>query len=178
LIETRLVDPLTNEVIEQPRQPGELRISGAATFVGYYRQPELNVAAFDGEGFFRTGDLFEIGGEKNELYRFVGRLKDIIIRGGVNISAEELETLLLEHPAVAEAAVIGYPDATLGEKLCAVLAPKKDVEPPTLASVVDFLRNDKRVAAFKLPERLELVAALPRNPMGKVQKSELRSKYS
>lgn len=176
MLRTRLVEPATGEVLEEPGRAGELRIAGASIFSGYYRQPELTAAAFDEEGYFRTGDLFEIAGERRELYRFVGRLKDLILRGGVNISAEEVETLLVEHPGVAEVALVGYPDAILGERACAVVVPRKDAPEPTLESLCAFLRDVKKVAVFKLPERLELVPALPRNPMNKVLKSELRAR--
>jgi acyl-CoA synthetase (AMP-forming)/AMP-acid ligase II len=171
---TRLVDPESGEDIDAPGKPGELRVKGPAIFSGYYRSPEMTARAFDKNGYYRTGDLFELAGERNELYRFVGRLKDIIVRGGFNISSEELEALILAHPKVRETAIVGYPDDTLGERVCAVVA-LKDGEKLELSGLVDFLRNEKRVAAFKLPERLLLVDALPRNPVGKVLKRDLRA---
>lgn len=115
-----------------------------------------------------------MAGERNELYRFVGRLKDIIVRGGFNISSEELETLLASHPDVREAAIVGYPDNNLGERVCAVVALQARTV-LDLEDLVAFLRFEKKVATFKLPEKLLLVEALPRNPVGKILKRELRS---
>lgn len=172
-VSTRLVDPDTGKDIARPGRPGELRVKGPAIFSGYYRAPEMTARAFDEQGYYQTGDLFEIAGPSNELYRFVGRLKDIIVRGGFNISSEELEALLLAHPKVREAAIVGYPDDTLGEKVCAVIAPQTGGT-LTLEDVVAFLRTEKKVASYKLPERLLVVDALPRNPVGKVLKRDLR----
>jgi non-ribosomal peptide synthetase component E (peptide arylation enzyme) len=169
---TKLVDPATKEVITQPGIPGEMAIKGACIFPGYYRRPELTQKAFDAEGYFYTGDLFEIAGNAGQYYRFVGRVKDLINRGGLKISSEEIEMLLTGHPKVAEVAVVGYPDATLGEKLCAVVVPKKD-QTVTQDELIEFLKA-KDIAAYKLPERLIVVATLPRNPVGKVLKRNLR----
>lgn len=173
----RLVDPETNELVDEAGKPGELRIKGASVFAGYFRSPELNKNAFDAEGFFRTGDLFELTGERNEFFKFVGRSKDIIVRGGTKISSEELETLLMEHPTVADAAVIGFADERLGEKVCAVVVAKPN-QTPTLEAIIEFLRDVKRIATYKLPERLEVIGALPRNPVGKILKRELRTRFA
>jgi len=173
-VSTRLVDPDTGLGIDAPGRPGELRVKGPALFSGYYRSPEMTARAFDESGYYRTGDLFEISGERNELYRFVGRLKDIIVRGGFNISSEELEALLLAHPKVREAAIVGYPDDTLGERVCAVVALQNGAT-LDLAELVGFLRAEKKVASYKLPEKLVVVDALPRNPVGKVLKRDLRA---
>ncbi len=171
---TKLVDPVTKKVVTEPGLPGEMAIKGACIFAGYYQRPDLTKKAFDDEGYFYTGDLFEIAGEGGNLnsYRFVGRLKDLIIRGGVNISSEEVETLIQGHPKVAEVAVVGYPDQALGEKACAVIVPKKD-QTVTLEEIVAFLK-EKDIAAYKLPERALVVDALPRNPVGKILKRNLR----
>lgn len=162
------------KVITEPSQPGEMAIKGPGIFPGYFKRPDLTAKVFDEDGYFYTGDLFEIAGEGHNLnaYRFVGRKKDIIIRGGMNISAEEVESLIMGHPKVAEVAVIGYPDERLGERACAVVAPKSG-ETVTLEEIVDYLKS-KDVAVYKLPERLMIVAALPRNPVGKVLKRRLR----
>lgn len=173
-VSTRLVDPATGEDITVAGTPGELRVKGPAIFAGYWNAPELTARAFDDQGYYRTGDLFEIAGERHELYRFAGRLKDIIVRGGFNISAEELENLLASHPSVREVAVVGYPDERLGERVCAVVVPRG--APPTLAALVGYLRDERRMAAYKLPERIEVVDALPRNPVGKVLKRDLRER--
>jgi len=174
-VRTRLVDLETGADITAPGRVGELRFWGPTIFSGYYRSPELTARAFDDQGFYRTGDLFEIAGDRGQFYRFAGRHKDIVVRGGLNISSEEVESLLLSHPKVREAAVIGWPDPVLGERVCAVVVPQ-DGGAPELDELVRHLREVERVAAFKLPERLVLLPALPRNPLGKVLKRDLRER--
>jgi acyl-CoA synthetase (AMP-forming)/AMP-acid ligase II len=171
-MQTRLVDLATGDVITEPGKPGEFLLKGVATFSGYYNADHLTQQAFDDEGYFHTGDVFEIAGDQGQFYRYVGRSKDIIIRGGMNISSEEIEALIQGYPKVAEVAVVGYPDAVLGECACACVAPRPG-ETVTLEELVGFLK-EKKIAAFKLPERLLLVEALPRNPVGKILKHELR----
>jgi len=172
-IQTRLVDLASGADITQASQPGELRFKGPTVFSGYFRAPDMTTRAFDEQGFYRTGDLFEIGGDQLQYYRYVGRSKDLVIRGGMNISSEEVEGLLAACPGVQEVAVVGVPDRILGEKLCAcvVSAPGQSV---SLDELVQFLRSHQRVAAYKLPEYLLQVDALPRNPVGKILKRELR----
>lgn len=174
MIKTRLVDPATEEIITEPGVPGELRFWGAATFEGYFDAPELTANAFDAEGYYRTGDLFEIAGEGHlsRYYRFVGRCKDIIVRGGVNISPAELDDLLSGHPALKEAAVCGIPDDVLGEKVCAAIVPAGE-EVPDVASLAEWLKG-QGLATFKLPQAVVQVEALPRNSMNKVVRTELR----
>ncbi len=176
-VTTRLVDVESGEDIHEPERVGELRFKGPTIFSGYYRAPELTARAFDDQGYYRTGDLFAIAGDRSQFYRFAGRHKDIVIRGGMNISSEEVENLLLGHPQVREAAVIGVPDTVLGEKVCAVVAPQPG-QAPTLESLVHYLRHEAQAAAFKWPEHLVLVDALPRNPVGKILKRELRERFS
>jgi acyl-CoA synthetase (AMP-forming)/AMP-acid ligase II len=162
------------EVITEPDIPGEMAIKGPGIFSGYYKRPELTAKAFDKDGYFYTGDLFEIAGQPGNLnaYRFVGRAKDVIIRGGMNISAEEVEGLIMGHPKIAEVACVGYPDERLGEITCAVVVAKPG-EDVTLEEVVASLK-EKDIAVYKLPERLVKVDALPRNPVGKVLKRDIR----
>ena len=172
-IRTRLVDPDTGLDITQAGQPGELRFAGPTVFSGYYRAPEMSARAFDEHGFYRTGDLFEIAGDALQYYRFVGRSKDLVIRGGMNISSEEIEGLLAACPGVREVAVVGVPDAVMGEKLCACVVAAEG-HAPRLQDLTDYLRHEQHIAAFKLPEYLLPLAALPRNPVGKILKRELR----
>ncbi|EHP43203.1 short-chain-fatty-acid--CoA ligase FadK [Cupriavidus basilensis OR16] len=172
-IESRLVDPASGEIIEQGGVPGELRFRGPTIFSRYWNAPELTRGAFDADGFYKTGDLFEIAGENQQFYRYVGRSKDVVIRGGMNISPEELEGLIVGHPKVREVAVVGYPDGLLGERLCACVVARADTA-PTLPELVDYLREQHRIATFKLPERLLVLDALPRNPVGKIVKHALR----
>ncbi len=171
-MQTKLV--LAGEVVTQPGIPGEMAIKGPGIFPGYYHRPELTAKAFDPEGYFYTGDLFEIAGQPGNwnAYKFVGRAKDIIIRGGVNISAEEIEGLVMGHPKVAEVACVGYPDDRLGEITCVVVTPKPGQE-VTLDEIVAYLK-EKDVAVYKLPEKLMIVPSLPRNPVGKVLKRTIR----
>ncbi|MGV8995999.1 MAG: class I adenylate-forming enzyme family protein [Parvibaculaceae bacterium] len=174
-IETKLVDLQTGETITEAGKSGELLLKGATVFAGYFRAgdggPE---GAIDAEGFFHTGDVFEISGEENRFYRFVERANDIIIRGGMNISPGEIDGLLAGHPKVAEAAVVGVPDDVMGERICAVVVAKAG-EVLTLNELREFLQA-QNIAAYKLPERLEMADALPRNPVGKVLRRLLRER--
>ena len=172
-IRTRLVDLVTDEEITQPGLPGELRFSGPTVFSGYFRAPAMSQRAFDAEGFYKSGDLFEIAGDKLQYYRYVGRSKDLVIRGGMNISSEEIEGLLAACPNVREVAVVGVPDAILGEKLCACVVATEGAQ-LSLADLKTFLRDTQRVAVYKLPEYILQVPSLPRNPIGKILKRELR----
>lgn len=174
-IRTRLVDLDSGQDIVQAGQVGELRFKGPTVFSGYFRAPELSARAFDEQGYYRTGDLFEIAGDRLQYYRYVGRSKDLVIRGGVNISSEEIESLLLACPGVQDVAVVAVPDPTLGEKLCACIVIKPG-HTPALTDLQRFLKDDKRVAVYKLPEYLLSVESLPRNAVGKVLKRELRAR--
>ncbi len=176
-ISTRLVDLETGHDIHEPGVVGELRYAGATVFSGYWNAPELTARAFDAKGYYKTGDLFEIGGEHGQYYRYAGRSKDVVIRGGMNISSEEIENLVLAHPGVREAAVVGYADEAMGERVCACVVLKAG-ETLTLEALKSFLRDEQRIAMYKLPERLVLLEALPRNPVGKVLKRVLRGKLN
>lgn len=170
---TKIVDLSTGLPVTANGVPGELRFKGPTVFSGYWNAPELTAKAFDEDGYYRTGDLFEIAGDQQQFYKYVGRAKDIVIRGGMNISSEEIETLAIEHAAVREAAVVGYPDPILGERVCLVVA-LRDGKDVSLDDLKAFLRDVKKVAVYKLPERLMVVDALPRNPVGKILKRDLR----
>ena len=172
-IRTRLVDLDSGQDIVQADQVGELRFAGPTVFSGYFRAPELSARAFDEQGYYRTGDLFEIAGDQQQYYRYVGRSKDLVIRGGVNISSEEIESLLLACPGVQDVAVVAVPDPILGEKLCACIVAKPG-QAPALADLQRFLKDNKRVAVYKLPEYLLPVDSLPRNAVGKILKRQLR----
>jgi cyclohexanecarboxylate-CoA ligase len=165
--ELRIVDPETLADVK-PGKPGELLARGPEMFIGYL-DAALDAAAFTPDGWFRTGDLAVYDGE---YLTIVDRLKDIIIRGGENISAQEVEALLVTDPDVAQAACVAMPDAVMGEKVCAFVIAAPDAT-PTLESVRAHLL-DKGLARFKLPERLEVRSALPRTASGKVQKQPLR----
>lgn len=176
-ISTKLVDPLTKAIITEPGISGEMAIKSPAVFAGYYKRPDLTAKAFDNEGYFYTGDLFAIDGEGGDLnrYRFVGRLKDIIIRAGMKIAPEELENLLQEFPKIADVAVVGVPDRRMGEEQVFVVGVAKPEQTMTLSEMVDFLKT-KDIASYKLPKKLVIMDALPRNPVGKVLKRVLKEK--
>ncbi len=156
-----------------PGQEGELRARGPQVMAGYV-DAALDADAFDADGYLRTGDLGRLDSGGNIV--ITGRLKDVIIRKGENISAQAAEEELLRHPAVAEATVIGLPDPEAGETACAVIVPREGHPPPTLAQLTAFLR-ERGVPKRQWPERLEVVGALPRNATGKVLKAELRQRY-
>lgn len=172
--ETRLRDPVSGEIITTPGREGELCIRGATVFEGYFKAPEMTLAAFDDDGFFRTGDLFVIAGSgpAPRYYQFVGRCKEIIIRGGQNISPAEMDNLIASHPAVAEAACVGLPDEAMGERLCAAIVVRQGAQ-LTLEDLNVYLK-ERQVAIYKWPERLLTVQQLPRNPVGKVIRDDLR----
>lgn len=171
MIETRIVDPQHEEEILAPGKPGELQIRGPTLFDGYYAAPEVTAAAFNAERWFRTGDLFEIAPEDPAYYRFVGRLRAQINRGGFKISPDEIDTVLAEHPAIAEAAAVGYPDEVLGERICAVVAPRPGHD-LSLPALQDHFKA-RGLSPIKWPERVRIVAQLPRNAVGKVVRSEI-----
>ena len=148
---------------------GEVAARGPQMLRGYLR-PEDEADAFDAQGFFRTGDIADrVDGQ---YLRISGRAKDIIIRHGENISPKEVEDLLVQHPDVADIAIVGLPSPRTGELACAVVVPRTGAA-PELASLCAFL-EERRLARFKLPERLVLRDTLPRNAIGKVLKTALR----
>ncbi|MFJ7064694.1 class I adenylate-forming enzyme family protein [Streptomyces sp. NPDC101115] len=154
---------------------GEVRLRGEAVCRGYL-DPAQTAAAFDEEGFLITGDVGRLTGSGHLV--LTGRLKDVIIRKGENISAKEIEDLLHEHPGVGDAAVVGLPDPERGERVCAVVEQPPGAEPLTLETVTAFLR-EAGLSVFKLPEQLEVVDALPRNEtLRKVLKYKLREWYA
>jgi len=172
-IRTRIVDPDSGVEILDPGKPGELQITGPTVFDGYFRAPQVTAQSFTADGWFRTGDLFEIAGDDSppRYYRFIGRLKQIIIRGGVKIAPEELDAVLSQMPAVLEGAVTAYRDEIMGERICAVVVPKPGMH-PTLEDVRAHFAA-AGLALFKHPERIQRVEQLPRNSVGKVVRSEL-----
>jgi 2,3-dihydroxybenzoate-AMP ligase len=149
--------------------PGELIVRGPYTLRGYFRSPEHNARAFTPDGFYKSGDLLRKLPSGN--YVVEGRVKDLINRGGEKISAEEVENLILAHPAVLNVACVPYPDPVLGERMCACVVPRPG---SSLAfdELTEFLLGFE-IAKFKLPERLEFFDSLPLSGFGKVSKKEL-----
>lgn len=168
--EFRIVDPATGKEAA-PGAMGELWCRGPHTIRGYYRAEEYNAGAFSPDGYYKSGDLVRLHPSGNVVVE--GRIKDCINRGGEKISAEEIENHILAHPAVLGCGVVAMPDALLGEKACAyvVLRPESSL---TLAELGGFLTAERKIARFKLPERLETVEALPLTNVGKVNKKALR----
>jgi acyl-CoA synthetase (AMP-forming)/AMP-acid ligase II len=152
-----------------PGEEGEIRAKAPQLMKGYL-DGSLDADAFDVDGFFRTGDLGKLDRDGNVV--ITGRLKDVIIRKGENISAKEVEDLLFTHPNVTDVAVIGLPDPASGERCCAVVAGELSFD-----EMVSFLTH-KGLRTQAIPEQLEIVDALPRNPAGKVLKHDLKAKYS
>ncbi len=156
-----------------PGEEGEIRLKGPQVVAGYL-DPALDGEAFDDDGYFRSGDLGVVDAEG--YVTITGRLKDVIIRHGENISAKEVEDLLYAHPAVADVAVIGLPDPTTGERACAVVAVREGTT-FGFEEMVEYLRaQDLRAQA--IPEQLELVPTVPRNPAGKILKHALREQFA
>ncbi|MFG2184019.1 (2,3-dihydroxybenzoyl)adenylate synthase [Nocardia iowensis] len=166
--EIRVVDADGNDVA--PGDEGELLTKGPYTIRGYYRAPEHNARAFTPDGYYRSGDLVRRLPSGHLVVS--GRIKDVINRGGENISCDELEEHLLAHPAVRHAAAVGLPDAALGEKVCAVLV--VDDAMPTLAEIKTFLTT-RGLATYKLPDVLRQATELPITAVGKIDKKALRA---
>ncbi len=172
-VELKLVT-LDGEIAE-PGEEGEIRAKAPQVMKGYL-DSSLDADAFDEDGYFRTGDL----GRLDDGYVIItGRVKDIIIRKGENISAKEVEDLLFTHPKVADVAVIGLPDATSGERACAVVVPKADALEDALEieEMREFLK-EKGLRMQAIPEQLEITDVLPRNLAGKILKQDLKKVYA
>jgi acyl-CoA synthetase (AMP-forming)/AMP-acid ligase II len=169
--EIRIVKP--DGALAAPGEEGEVRVRGPHLFRGYV-DAALDPGAFDESGFLRTGDLGVL--DADGFLTITGRLKDVIIRKGENVSAKEIEDHLHAHERVQEVAVIGLADPERGERVCAVIVPRGGSAPPSLPEVASFLRG-RGLATYKLPEQVETLSELPRNPSGKVLKRELKKRY-
>jgi malonyl-CoA/methylmalonyl-CoA synthetase len=149
---------------------GEIQLRGPNVFTGYWGRPEASAAAFTPDGWFRTGDIGEH--DPDGYLRLVGRARELIITGGLNVYPREVEDVLLEHPAVGEVAVAGLPDAEWGEVVAAWVVPSSTGAPPSADELAGFAAE--RLARFKCPRRVVFVDALPRNALGKVLRHELQ----
>ena len=170
--EVRLVDDDDNEVA--PGEVGEFLARGPYTLRGYYGAPEYNARAFTTDGFYRSGDLMRQHPSGN--YMVEGRKKDLINRGGEKISAEEVENLILTHPAVQNVACVPIPDPVLGERMCACLILHQG-RSLALPDLVAFLA-EQEIAKHKLPERLEIMDDFLLSPFGKVSKKDLTDRIA
>jgi len=161
---------------ERPCEPGavgNIEVKGPNVFRGYWRMPEKTREAFSADGYFRTGDIGEW--LPNGYLKLVGRAKDLIITGGLNVYPAEIEERINALPGVFESAVIGIPDADFGEAVTAIVvaSPGHVLAEDALIAILKA-----EIAGFKVPKRVHFVADLPRNAMGKVQKNVLRDRYS
>ena len=154
-------------------EEGELVMRGPGVFIGYFGQQDLYDSTITDDGFFRTGDLARI--DADSYVRITGRLKDLIIRGGVNISPVPIENALADHPGVAAVAVIGHPDERLGERICAVVLP--DGNAPSLDDLIAHAQA-RRLPKHHCPEILRIVDSMPMTPAGKIRKADLRAMVS
>jgi len=173
-MKTRLISLESGLEVTEIGKQGELEIWGSTVFDGYYKSPEANAEVFSEDGYFRTGDVFEITGEGElpQFYKFVGRCKDIIVRGGVNISPDEIDTELAAHPKVAQVCIVGIDDEIMGERIGAAVVAKPG-ETIVLEDLTSFLK-ERGVAVFKLPEKLVCTDSLPYNATGKIQRRDVK----
>jgi cyclohexanecarboxylate-CoA ligase len=164
--EVRVIDAESKPL--PPGEIGRLVVRACSNFGGYLKRPQWN--GTDAEGWFDTGDLARI--DADGYIRISGRSKDVIIRGGENIPVVEIEALLYRHPAVAQVAIVAYPDERLGERACAVIVPKAG-QTIDFAAMTEFLKQQKLAMQY-IPERLVVREAMPATPSGKIQKFRLR----
>jgi non-ribosomal peptide synthetase component E (peptide arylation enzyme) len=166
----KVADPDGNELA--PGEIGEICARGPMSPLGYLNSPDLDQRYRNPDGWTRTGDLGRFDPEG--YLQIVDRLKDIIIRGGFNLSPAEVEGELIRHPAVSQAACVGRSDERLGERTCAYITLKPDATEPSLESVRAFLA-ERGLAKYKLPDELRVIDAMPTNPVGKVVRRALRT---
>jgi long-chain acyl-CoA synthetase len=170
-VELRILDPATGEVVA-PGQVGEVVIRSPVNMVGYWARPEDTKAVLDEDGWFRTGDAGYL--DEDGFLFLHDRIKDMIVTGGENVYPAEVENVLLAHPRVADAAVIGVPDEKWGEAVKAIIVPGP-AGPPDTRELIAFCHE--RLAGYKCPKTVDFAESLPRNPSGKVLKRELRAPY-
>lgn len=168
-VEIKVVDKKRNPLSEYSE--GEEASRGPNVFVGYFDEPELTAQALDDEGWYYSGDYCRV--DKAGYLKITGRKKDIIVRGGENISSREVEDILLQHPDILDAAVVAMPDQRLGERSCAYIVLSDKARPLVLADIICFFSH-KRIAKYKYPEHLVVIDILPRTASGKVKKFLLR----
>jgi long-chain acyl-CoA synthetase len=167
--EVRLID---NSGAPVPRgEVGELALRGPSVTIGYWAGPGLMEDTLK-DGWFHTGDLMRQG--DNDELRFVARNKDVIIRGGLNISPDEIERVLTAHPAVRDAAVVGVPDPALGQRVAGFVQMERGTRAIILKEILAGVTA--LLADYKIPERLEMVDAIPRNCLGKIDRKSLLAK--
>ncbi|MDP3040070.1 MAG: class I adenylate-forming enzyme family protein [Deltaproteobacteria bacterium] len=167
--EVKVVDPQTNRIVPVGVL-GEICHRGPTNFLGYYKDPELTTEAVDEKGWFHSGDLGTM--DEGGNLRLKGRIKDMIVRGGENIYATDVESILYTYPKVKECQVVGYPDERLGEKTLACIIPRKAGDRVTREEIYEFMKD--KTAKFKIPDFVIPMEDFPRTASGKVQKFKLR----
>ncbi|MEA3002840.1 MAG: malonyl-CoA/methylmalonyl-CoA synthetase [Sphingomonadales bacterium] len=172
-VEVRIAEPATGAPLPQG-EIGVIEVRGPNVFKGYWRMPEKTAEEFRPDGFFVTGDMGCV--DAADYVRIVGRAKDVVISGGLNVYPAEVEAAIEALPGIAECAVIGVPHPDFGEGVVAVVSARPGEPPPDEVGIRAALRET--LAAFKQPKRVFVVIALPRNAMGKVQKNVLRETYA
>ena len=172
--EVRIVDEAGHACVTEAI--GNIQVRGGNVFVGYWQMPEKTREEFTVDGWFKTGDMGKW--DADGYVSIIGRSKDLVITGGLNVYPKEIEERIDALPGVAESAIIGLPDADFGEAVTAIVVRAKGAAGSVLTetSIISALRGE--IAGFKLPKRVFLVDDLPRNAMGKVQKNILRQRYS
>ncbi|EOW06906.1 short-chain-fatty-acid-CoA ligase [Escherichia coli KTE100] len=168
-VEIKVVDDARKTL--PPGCEGEEASRGPNVFMGYFDEPELTARALDEEGWYYSGDLCRM--DEAGYIKITGRKKDIIVRGGENISSREVEDILLQHPKIHDACVVAMPDERLGERSCAYVVLKAPHHSLSLEEVVAFFSR-KRVSKYKYPEHIVVIEKLPRTASGKIQKFLLR----
>ncbi|WP_432752517.1 AMP-binding protein [Streptomyces sp. JL2001] len=171
-VEVKIVDPVTGLTVERGT-PGELCTRGYSVMLGYWNEPDKTAEAVDAGRWMHTGDLAVL--REDGYVQIVGRIKDMIIRGGENVYPREIEEFLYGHEKIADVQVVGVPDARYGEEILACVIPRDPADPPTLDEVTDFCRD--RLAHYKIPRRVEILTEFPMTVSGKVRKIELRRRY-
>lgn len=171
-IEVKVVDPATGVTL--PRgEAGELCTRGYSVMLGYWDEPERTAEAIDAGRWMHTGDLAVL--REDGYVQIVGRIKDMIIRGGENVYPREIEEFLYAHPKIADVQVVGVPDEKYGEEILACVIPRDPADPPTAEDIAAFCRD--RLAHYKVPRRLRILTEFPMTVSGKVRKVELREGY-
>ncbi|MET9654032.1 MULTISPECIES: AMP-binding protein [unclassified Streptomyces] len=171
-VEVKIVDPVTGLTVERGT-PGELCTRGYSVMLGYWNEPDKTAEAVDAGRWMHTGDLAVL--REDGYVQIVGRIKDMIIRGGENVYPREIEEFLYGHEKIADVQVVGVPDARYGEEILACVIPRDPADPPTLDEVTAFCRD--RLAHYKIPRRVEILTEFPMTVSGKVRKIELRRRY-
>ncbi|MGW6388997.1 AMP-binding protein [Streptomyces sp. NPDC055103] len=171
-VEVKVVDPVTGLTVERGTA-GELCTRGYSVMLGYWDEPERTAEVIDAGRWMHTGDLAVM--RDDGYVQIVGRIKDMIIRGGENVYPREIEEFLYAHPKIADVQVVGVPDARYGEEILACVIPRDPADPPGLEELTAFCRD--RLAHYKIPRRVEILAEFPMTVSGKVRKVELRRRY-